>query len=104
VQIAGMELPYGLRRGRAVKKTCQPVHTCDCNIELTVRQATTQLKQIINGCGAACDGTSGGVDMELQVFVSTLAVVGVMGWLARHYTRHLSYRASCRNRLRSASA
>ena len=42
VQIAGMELPYGLRRGRAVKKTCQPVHTYDCNIELTVRQATTQ--------------------------------------------------------------
>ena len=45
-----------------------------------------------------------GFDMEFQIFVSILAVAGVMGWLARYYTRHLSYRACCRTRLRNASA
>ena len=53
VQIARQELPYGLWGGCAVKKTCQPVHTNDCNTELTLRQATMRLKQIINACGAA---------------------------------------------------
>jgi hypothetical protein len=42
--------------------------------------------------------------MEFQVLVSILAVAGAMGLLAKYYTRHLSYRASCRTRLRNASA
>jgi hypothetical protein len=47
---------------------------------------------------------AGEFDMELQIFVSILVVVGAMGWLAKYYTRHMSYRASCRNRLRGVSA
>jgi hypothetical protein len=42
--------------------------------------------------------------MELQVFVSILVVAAGLGWLAKHYTRHLDYRASCRTRLRGAAA
>ena len=41
--------------------------------------------------------------MEVQIFVSILVVAGGLGWLARHYTRHLDYRASCRSRLRDAA-
>lgn len=48
--------------------------------------------------GAASPGQERGFDME--IVVESLVVAGVLGWLARGYTRHLNYRECCRLRLR----
>lgn len=38
----------------------------------------------------------------MALALEILLLVGVIGWVSRHVTRHRSYRESCRLRLRAA--
>ena len=55
-------------------------------------------KGVVKKLGAASPGQERGFDME--IVVESLVVAGLLGWLARGYTRHLNYRECCRLRLR----